>query len=346
MNVDDAVIADIAIHKIGNKKALQELVLGQSLFEPDSDELAILQGFFLDHFKSVEFYNFKLANSEVAHSQVWQLVTEIFNDEQTFHAHTCQMARLLYALTESDLLDSGILFACLVRDIMIGDELTDAIGIYLCSDSDIFVTPRHLQTQPQLDFTHGTFVGKHEMACLIYHTDIEEGFKIDIIDKSKKNKEGQLWKDHFLKLKPAHDNFFQTNHVMGLTKSFVDNHLPLEFEVEKPQQLEFLDRSMDYFKSNDHFSQKEFADQIFGDMNISEAFGDYKQNYLQQNDIAMDTDFSLDQNAVKRQARHFKSVIKLDRNFHIYIHGDRSRIERLTDEQGRKYYKLYFDQET
>ena len=48
---------------------------------------------------------------------------------------------------------------------------------------------------------------------------------------------------------------------------------------------------------------------------------------------------------MKKQARVFKSVLKLDKNFHIYIHGDRNRIERGVDEQGRKYYKIYYDQE-
>ena len=50
---------------------------------------------------------------------------------------------------------------------------------------------------------------------------------------------------------------------------------------------------------------------------------------------------------MKRQARVFKSVLKLDKNFHIYIHGDRDRIERGVDERtGRKFYKIYYDEES
>lgn len=41
-----------------------------------------------------------------------------------------------------------------------------------------------------------------------------------------------------------------------------------------------------------------------------------------------------------------KSVIKLDKNFHIYVHGRRDLIERGFDEEkGKKYYKVYFDEE-
>lgn len=37
-----------------------------------------------------------------------------------------------------------------------------------------------------------------------------------------------------------------------------------------------------------------------------------------------------------------KRVLKLDKNFHVYIHGDASKIKIAEDEKG-KYIKLYFD---
>lgn len=38
-----------------------------------------------------------------------------------------------------------------------------------------------------------------------------------------------------------------------------------------------------------------------------------------------------------------KAVVALDRNFHIYIHGNREKIEEGKDEKG-KYIKLYYDE--
>jgi len=37
-----------------------------------------------------------------------------------------------------------------------------------------------------------------------------------------------------------------------------------------------------------------------------------------------------------------KRVLRLDKNFHVYIHGDISKIEVLKDEKG-SFIKLYFD---
>lgn len=38
-----------------------------------------------------------------------------------------------------------------------------------------------------------------------------------------------------------------------------------------------------------------------------------------------------------------KSVIKLDKNFHIYIHGRRDKIQEGEDGKG-KFIKLYYDE--
>jgi hypothetical protein len=61
--------------------------------------------------------------------------------------------------------------------------------------------------------------------------------------------------------------------------------------------------------------------------------------------VPQSQEFEIDNKAVKKQAKIFKSVLKLDKNFHIYIHGNRNLIEKGIDEDGRKYYKIFFESE-
>jgi len=345
MNIEDIILEAVAVHDVGDKNMGEPLRLSESLLKPDSEEDILLRDFFLTHFKGQEYFNFRMVTEEIHHSRLLQIAKDIFEDPERLLAESCQIARILYGLTESDLLSHRHLYVCYFRDVMIADEVTDAIGIYFCNMDDQFLTPRNIQTSPQVEFTMGTYLGKHEMACLIYDTDEENGYKVDVIDRSKKSPDGQLWKDLFLKVKPAEDDFFHTRHVMGLAKSFVENQLPVEFEVEKKDQFEYLNRSIDYFKNNDHYSEKEFADQIFENGEMTESFGNYRDAYQDQHEVVLESEFDVDENAVKKQARHFKSILKLDKNFHIYIHGDRSKIERGADEDGRKYYKVYYEKE-
>ena len=72
------------------------------------------------------------------------------------------------------------------------------------------------------------------------------------------------------------------------------------------------------------------------------SFRNFDSNYRQDNDIVLLDSFEISPQAVKKQARVFKNVLKLDKNFHIYIHGNRELIEQGMEKDGRKYYKIYY----
>ena len=62
------------------------------------------------------------------------------------------------------------------------------------------------------------------------------------------------------------------------------------------------------------------------------------------NVLVIEDEFAISDSAVRKQARAYKSVIKLDRNFHIYVHGNRNLLEQGEDEKG-KFYKVYYEEE-
>jgi hypothetical protein len=101
-----------------------------------------------------------------------------------------------------------------------------------------------------------------------------------------------------------------------------------------------------YFKSNESFNKNDFENEIFQDEEVKKSFQKYDSSFREANDSNLMDNFNISQQAVKKQARVFKSVLKLDKNFHVYIHGDRELIEQGIEEDGRKYYKLYFREES
>ena len=86
--------------------------------------------------------------------------------------------------------------------------------------------------------------------------------------------------------------------------------------------------------------------EVFQDSGIIKSFRNFDSSYREENYISLTDNFDISPQAVKKQARAFKNVLKLDKNFHIYIHGNRDLIEQGIDTDGRKYYKIYFDKET
>ena len=66
---------------------------------------------------------------------------------------------------------------------------------------------------------------------------------------------------------------------------------------------------------------------------------------MDNTDYEIASNFGISADAVKKQSRLYKSVVKLDKNFHIYIHGRTDLIEKGMDRDGRKYYKIYYQEE-
>src|SRR5690606_33864102 len=182
---------------------------------------------------------------------------------------------------------------------------------------------------------------KPDKACLILFTD--EPYTLLIIDSNPN--ETDYWQHDFIKHKPKNDDINRTNNFLTLTRNFITTQAPEDFELTKADQIDFLNRSVDYFKSRETFHKQEFEEEVFGDPNVIESFRRFDQTHRNENGVDLPDDFDIAPQAVKKQARVFKSVLKLDKNFHIYIHGNREWIEQGIDERGRKYYKIYYEEE-
>ena len=180
-----------------------------------------------------------------------------------------------------------------------------------------------------------------DKACLILFD--EEPYTVLSIDNG--SREAEYW-NAFAGIDYKKDHVNDTNHFLQMTKTYITDQLPEEFEVSKTDQIDLLNKSINYFKNNDEFQQSEFEVEVFGDATAIESFRYFDKQYQEEMDLDHSDHFKIAANSVKKQARIFKSVLKLDKNFHVYIHGNRDLIERGVDSDGRKYYKIYYDKET
>ncbi len=331
----------LALHQVGNKSQGEILFLSQDLVTVDDQLEESLLSYFLDHFKDYEYFH--LDHSDSSANDVYLAAKKIFEDPTTLHFQSSQLARRLFNLATHPQIKSGDFYVAYINDVLLEDELVNCVGLFKSETKDLFLQLRKHADQISIELGEGTYIGKLDKGCLIYQREQEKGYRVAIVDTAAKS-QAQYWRDTFLCLKPCEDDYYHTQQVMGMTKSFLDQ-LPMEFETERPDQIDMMNRSLDYFKSKEQFNEQEFAETVFQDLDVAEAFGEFTSNYRQSQPSEAAYDFNLDEQAVKKQAKQFKSVLKLDRNFHVYIHGDRSQIMKGEEENGRKYYKLYYSQE-
>jgi hypothetical protein len=167
-----------------------------------------------------------------------------------------------------------------------------------------------------------------------------------LTDHTNKGNEAVFWKEDFLNVKECADSFAFTKNFLSVAKEFIVNNMPASYETSKADQAGLLNKSVAYFKENENFNINNFQEAVFQEPELIESFQQFGSSYLHEHNIEIADSFAISPSAVKKQARVFKSVIKLDRNFHIYIHGNRELIEQGYDEvTGKRFYKIYFDEE-
>jgi hypothetical protein len=91
---------------------------------------------------------------------------------------------------------------------------------------------------------------------------------------------------------------------------------------------------------------EDFTQTLFKEEEQQDAFREFREEYAKAYALPLEDKFDISQQAVKKEFKIFKSIIKLDKNFHIYVHGRRDLIERGFDEEkGKKYYKVFYESE-
>ncbi|MFD2918588.1 nucleoid-associated protein [Terrimonas rubra] len=338
-------IQNLITHHIGNKLRDESVLLSNEPTDLSTDTKDFLLKYFLLPIKTDEFFCFSHP-VKLELNGVFSVVEEIFSSPTKFIQNSQDIAKLLYDQSLHPKIKEGELNIVLFSNVVLDDQIIDAIGIFKSETNVPFLKMKNRESKFIINHEYGFDIKGIDKGCIIFNTDPKKGYRVLIIDNASKSAEAQYWRDDFLKIKPIANEFHQTNQFLGIAKQFVTKKLDEDFEVSKADKIDLLNRSVDYFKTHDTFDKQEFETEVFHHSNIIKSFRQFDEAYRQENEVDLSDNFEISTQAVKKQARVFKNVLKLDKNFHIYIHGSRELIEQGVDESGRKYYKIYYDNET
>jgi hypothetical protein len=250
------------------------------------------------------------------------------------------IAKHLVDVSQHHNINAGDLFVVKFSNVELNGAGYDALGIFKFDEKEVFLESQVKGRNMAMNLKRGLGNSKPNKACLVVYTEGE--YTLFIIDD---NTNTEYWQKDFIGHRPKKDHVNSTRQVLDMTRSFITEQLPQQFEMAKADQIDLLNRSVQYFKSHSEFDQEAFATEVFQEQGVVDSFKQFGDRFQETHDLEIGDHFAISPQAVKQQARVFKSVIKLDKNFHIYIHGDRNRIEHGVDERGRKFYKIFYDQE-
>lgn len=344
LDFEQIELRQIVTHFVGNKMREEEVILSKSGTDVDSETSPYLLKYLLQSFKPHEFYQFS-HTVELEMNEIFSLVKKLFAERDTFIENSQHVAKLLYEKSAHPKIKAGELNVVYFDGVVLGDEVVNAVGIFKSESNSPFLKMSGSDQNFRIKHDFGYEIKGMDKGCLVFNTDEENGYEVLVVDTKNRSQDAQFWKDEFLKLKPRSSEFHETKQFLTLTKNYVTEQLHEDFEVEKADKIDLLNRSMDFFKSNETFEREEFEKDVLQDENMINSFRKFDDTYRQERELPpAPAKFDISVPAVKKQARTFKSVLKLDKNFHVYIHGDRELIEKGEDGNG-KFYKIYFENE-
>lgn len=338
-------ISGLAIHNVGNKNNGEGIHLSQQNTIPDSSLAEILVSYFTSSFKTGEYYNLH-HESDLSLNEVFVYAGRIFDDPGSLFRQSVNLAKHLYNCSTHPKIKGGEFYTVYFPECTFEGDTAGAVGLFKSESKDTFLKVKPSEVSYAIESHNGINVNKLDKGCIIFNKERDKGFVVAVVDNSGKGADAAYWIDNFLQLYQRSDDFHNTSNVLSLCKAFITKQLPQEYEVTKADQADFLNKSIKFFKDKDNFSMGEFADEVMEQPDLIEKFRKFKTDYEEQTDQLIADSFEINDTAVKKQARIFKSVLKLDRNFHIYIHGDRDLISQGVEPDGRKFYKIYFREES
>ncbi|MCW3788578.1 nucleoid-associated protein [Plebeiibacterium sediminum] len=343
-----ATIDNMVVHQIGARAEAEPLRFSKSTMNLQGDEMVtdVLLNYFFKPFKEDSYYNF-WHKEDIEKNLVYVNVSNLFSGEGDFYQSSIQLAEWLYENSNHPKIKGGEFYMAMFNNVVVDGELVNALGIFKSENKETFLKVYLKEQNFELGTQEGINIKKLDKGCLIFNTEQEEGYKICSVDNINKGNEARFWVDDFLGLQPREDNYYFTRNYMEMCRGFVDNVYNKDNEVPRADQIDMLNRSMDFFNNKDNFNEANFEHEVMGQPEIIDAFKDYKENYQLENSIPLKEEFDISKSAVKGQKGTFKSILKLDKNFHVYIHGRRDYVERGYDQQrGLNYYTLYYEIES
>lgn len=343
LDFSSAELTDVIVHSLGING--DETVLSNTTLDMSDNLLTgLLREYFLGSFRSQGFYSFE-HSSNLELNEVYSYCSEFFDGNINIIKFSRHVANHLQHVSVHPNIKGGELYIATFTDMVVDGELTDGIGIFKAESKERFLHVSREANGLKVTCQFGTAPRKLDKACIIFNTEKNLGYKLCVIDNTNRD-EAKYWLNDFLRAKLRNDDFYQTKQAINLCREFVEEVVKPENNFAKVDQADILCKTRDFFKANDVFDLKEFEEVVLEEPKMAETFRDFKQKYEETIGCNIPDSFKISTDATRQSQKFFKSVIKLDKNFHIYIHGGRDRVERGFDpDTGLNYYKLFFDKE-
>lgn len=348
INLYNAQIDSISIHRVGNKSRNENMFLSEHPYALNDELTPLLKEYFLKSFREKEenYYQF-VHDTDLEFHSLFNLVSEVFLDPSIAHEQSKKITTLLFQQSTHQHIKNGEVYVVYFENMLLDNEKVDAIGIFKSELKHDFLQFNEKERNLDAVLQQGVNLNKLDKGALILNKNKEEGYKILSIDSNKYDT--KYWLEQFLGVDQFQDEHFQTKKYLKFCQNFAkDVVLPAE---DKQQEVLFMNRAVNHFAKNDEFEESKFLNEVMENPALLPEFQNYKTEKAPKYKIEDLSEFPISNTAVSAARKSIKNVINLDTNVQIkmdFINPESAEkfVEKGWDEERQMYYYLvYFNKE-
>jgi len=309
----------------------------------EQHELLEIKKIFTKNFKSPLKANRFSHPIDLNQNVIFKLLEDMFQSDDNYLRNTKNIVKYLFEQSTHYSIKAGEVFIMRFEDVVHQDVLSNAIGIFKIENSTNFIKSDYHKNAISIFLDKGIVGRNIEKGCIVFKSENLDGYIVYSYEKN--NTDTNYWNKNFLSIVKREDSFNTTSTLLETYRDFVMNDIPAE-SMSKKEKIELITKSIEYVgEQEESLSVEAFIQTTLVDKEAQQQYKSYLDNYKEAYEVEMEDTLVVSKDAVKYHQKKFKKVIKLDKNFHIYVHTNDDLIETGIDEVGRKYYKLYFEHE-
>lgn len=348
INLYNAQIESLSIHRVGNKSRGENIFLSASTFHLNDEIKPLIKEYFLKPFREKEetYYQFQ-HEADLEFNELYNLANSIFDDHLNAHEYSKKIATLLYEQSSHPHIKSGEVYVVYFENMQLDNEKVPAIGIFKSELKHDFLQFEQKGSNLEMIVEQGVNLNKLDKGAIIFNKNRTEGYKIMSVDSNRYDT--KYWLENFLGVDVLADENYFTKNYLNFCKNFAkDVVLPAE---DKKQEVMFMNRSMDYFAKNDDFEETNFMNSVIDNPDLIPEFQNYKVEKAPKYKVEDLSTFPISNKAVTDARKKIKNVITLDTNIQIkmdFVNAESAEkfVEKGWDEEKQMYYYLvYFNKE-
>ena len=186
---------------------------------------------------------------------------------------------------------------------------------------------------------------KPEFGCLIL-PDGMDGFKLFVMEPGNGERSGSPWSELIFPFHKATTDAYHAKQFFKMCKAFSEDVMVKEQKQPRENQVSFLSDSLEYAANKQELNFENFKADVLKEPAIIDAFDSFQEKYTEERRWNPPDQFAMTEQSQNQAKKFVKSIIKLDKNFHIYVHGNKERIEKGFDEDRKlNFYTLWFEAE-